>query len=651
MRRMGMILIGTLFASLTVTAQDALNLPAELYVLTNSGVVQQYGLGAAGVQTVTPEEAFVVDFGVAPDGNWLAYRTDKGLHLANIYTDGSDIIENETAGVPPVRGRGDTMAWSPQGDALAYTMPYGARFWFNTGAQPVFTDVREGAFVQILWSPDGRYLAAEASDHIWWIYRREETSMVLTSAIPSGLGVVWVSPTELVFTPADGALILMDLANANAQTMLLDSSRIYEQPQRLPDGRVVAFARDKDDEETEPGSGRLIGLGAEGEVESMSETVVDVGAMRWTPPGDLNFLIALQGGVMALVDPVSAQGFTLPITNVVAYSWGAIPPPSVTGAELPVDGFFLSQDGTGVAQVWRLPADGSPAAPITTQETDVTSFALSPDGRSITYSDGARIRVQRLKSDDESEEVYAADDEGGVTDLAFSPDSRRIAFVDGGVWIVPANGGDPEALLEAPPPPNSLVARYYALPRFAPNLDALLVNINLDDGGTTGLVDINSGELFEMPRGYTNGRWLSDGRILTFGVDNPYFEGGLHLTDANTLDAPAVLLADTVAVLEAAELERGTLRLLLTANVKGPAALRVVDMNVTSGELTPVADGGYVSAPILSPDGQYVAGYRYLEFNENLVPYVGPLTIRNLVDGRQVVLSEPSPVWGFQWGT
>jgi Tol biopolymer transport system component len=651
MRRIFFCLIGMLFISLTlpVAAQDALNLPAELYVLTNDGVVQQYGLGRAGLRTVTPEGTFVLDFGVAPDGNWLAYRTETGLNLRHMYTGQETVIENATAGFPPVRGRGDTIAWSPQGDALAYTTPYGARLYFNTGAQPVFADLREGQFIQLDWSPDGRYLAAETEGNIWWIYRREDTNMVLTSAIPSGLGVAWVSPTQLVFTPADGGMIGMDLANANAQTVLLDNSQIYEQPQQLPDGRLVAFARDKQDEDASPGSGLLAAAGVEGTPEFLSETEVDVSAMRWTPPGELNFLVALQGGVMALVDPISAQGFSLPITDVVAYSWGFAPPPTVTGMALPTNGYFLSQDGTGFAQVWRLPADGSPAAPITTLETDVISFAVSPEGRNLAYSDGTHIWLQALDDDSEPEELYTAED-GGVTSLTFSPDGRRLAFVDGGVWIIPTNGGDPQPVLDAPPPATELVWREYSRPQFAPNLDALLINILKNDGVATGMIDTNASELFEMPPGYANGHWLSDGRIVTFGgLDNPYVEGGLHLTDANTLDAPAVLLADTVAVLDASELEPGTLRLLMAASASGPSALRVVDMNTTTGALVPAANGGFITSPSLSPDGQFVAGYRYLMMNENTSSQEGPLTIRDLTSGQQVILNEPSPVWDFQW--
>src|SRR5512145_727685 len=144
-----------------VQAQDGLNLPTELYVLTNSGTVQRYGMGAAGVSTVSPEGVFVLDFAVAPDNRWLAYRTESALDLFNMASGETAAIEGTAAGVPPFRGRGDTMAWSPSGDALAYTTMFGARVWFNTNP-PMFADLRQGQLEQVIWSPDGGYLAAEA---------------------------------------------------------------------------------------------------------------------------------------------------------------------------------------------------------------------------------------------------------------------------------------------------------------------------------------------------------------------------------------------------------------------------------------------------------------------------------------------------------
>src|SRR5690349_11146967 len=85
--------------------EDGLNLPAELYTLVNDGQVERYGLGASGVSAVTPEATIVIDFGVAPDGIWLAYRTENNLMLHNMLTGEANEIEGATAGIPPFRGR------------------------------------------------------------------------------------------------------------------------------------------------------------------------------------------------------------------------------------------------------------------------------------------------------------------------------------------------------------------------------------------------------------------------------------------------------------------------------------------------------------------------------------------------------------------
>src|SRR5690242_18554141 len=131
MIRKFLFIIGVLLLAATVHAQeDGLNLPTELYVLTNSGQVQQYGIGTAGLKTVTPDDEFVLDFGVAPDGTWLAYRTQDALKLLNMYGGTPETLEGATAGIPPVRGRGDTLAWSPVGDAMVYTTASGGRAYF-----------------------------------------------------------------------------------------------------------------------------------------------------------------------------------------------------------------------------------------------------------------------------------------------------------------------------------------------------------------------------------------------------------------------------------------------------------------------------------------------------------------------------------------
>ena len=139
-RRIGFLIAALLVLALSTSslipiyAQDGLNLPADLYVLLNDGQIQRYGVGAAGVTNLTPPGLFIVDFGVDSLGERIAFRTESGLFVINVASGGEpQQIEGASADVPPYRGMGDTIAWSPNGDAIAYTTTYGARVYFNTG--------------------------------------------------------------------------------------------------------------------------------------------------------------------------------------------------------------------------------------------------------------------------------------------------------------------------------------------------------------------------------------------------------------------------------------------------------------------------------------------------------------------------------------
>jgi len=347
MRRIWLCVLGLLLLAVgsPVGAQeDALNLPTELYVLTNSGVVQRYGVGAVGVASLTPPDAFVLDFGVSPDGNQMLYRTATGsetsLFLADISgATGTQIqtLEGSTASDPPVRGHGDTIVWSPPqpgsaSDAVAFTTEYGARVYFIN--QAVFTDIQNPAqLVSLSWSPGGTYLAAQASNpdpsasgNFWWIYQRSGTALNLTAVVPPSLGTAWVGDTEMVFTPVDGGLMLMRLTAANAQVTLLNANSVYALPYYTSDDRLLFFARQKDDSAVEAGYGTLMSMARGGQqMQTLGQTPVDVNGLQWAPGGTL--IIAFQGGVLALFDPASGQGFPLPVGGAVTYSWGPFPPP------------------------------------------------------------------------------------------------------------------------------------------------------------------------------------------------------------------------------------------------------------------------------------------------------------------------------------
>jgi hypothetical protein len=69
MKRWLVWIIIALFATPLAAQEDALNLPAALFVLSNEGQISRYGLGAEGVRTVTPEDSFIIDWAVKWNNN------------------------------------------------------------------------------------------------------------------------------------------------------------------------------------------------------------------------------------------------------------------------------------------------------------------------------------------------------------------------------------------------------------------------------------------------------------------------------------------------------------------------------------------------------------------------------------------------------
>lgn len=318
--------IALLFMVLTccwapIGAQDGFELPAELYILRNDGLIERYGLGQNGVQTITPEDEFVLDFGIAPDGSSIAYRTQEGLFLADMAGADSVVqVEGDRADVPPIRGQGATIAWSPDKMAIAYTTQYGARVHYREAG---FADINNPQIAHLSWSPDGRYLAAQAQGDVWWIYRRDNSAMTLTSAIPTATSMSWMDAGRLLFTPPDGGLIMMDLDAQNAQQMLLDAVAYYSQPLLQADGSVLIFAQPSSELGGMGRLQRITGNSSTPQVEIVGEASISERDLMWAPGGER--LVAFAGGALAMVNPITGDGYTLPITSAVAYAWGPSP--------------------------------------------------------------------------------------------------------------------------------------------------------------------------------------------------------------------------------------------------------------------------------------------------------------------------------------
>lgn len=635
MRRLiGWLLVVLALASGAVHAQgDGLNLTTELYILLNEGRVERYGLGAAGVQAVSPEADYVLDFAVAPDDRVLAYRTEGGIILLDMAGGDSRLVEGHAADLPPLRAGGQTMVWSPQGDMLATTTTYGLRALVPASGRAV--DVNINPLLHLLWSPGGDYLAAESEGDIWWIYRREGDALALTAVVPSSLGLAWLDSDRLIFAPADGGLLLMDLAAANQQTSLRPAPQRYRQPAVRADGTLAVLTQPADDPDLAPDEAYLQLLRLDGAAASVSFTAsdpVDTTGVRWGPGGDL--LVAFHNRELALVVPETGQRFPLPAGDVVAYGWGAPRPPASAGFTSSASAFFRAPDFLGVEQVWRLPADGQPPQPLTDAEDDVTAYAVAPRGGSLALISAGTLWTLALNAPD-AEPVALAEVGADADAPDFSPDGAVIAYhTAAGVYAVRVADGEPALVLPGD-------ERAYRQPQFAPNVNALLVRYDDGPGFAYAVLDPASAEVIDLGV-YDGARWLPDGRVLAFtAAEVVALDAAQWPPAVETLLRPEsgrVIAAQPTGPDEVGVVLAGVDPLL-------PALAEFVAVPLTGITLAaPMPQPiGYLNAPVLSPDGRFIAGMPFSP--------AGTPVFYDVVSGDAQTLRGPGGVKDFRWVT
>lgn len=627
----------SLTSGATLHAQDGLNLPTELYILLNSGVVQRYGLGAAGVVDITPEDDFVIDFAIAPDNDLIAYRTDAELKLLRMSTEEQTPLD-PNAGDPPIRGQGVTMAWTPFGDALAYTVSYGVRVMFDNGsAQPIFADIQVSPALHLEWSPGGRYLAVEVEEHIWWIYRHDSTTMTLTSALTSSYGIAWRDDNLMLFAPETGGLIQMDLANGNQQIVVRDTGTLYRLPYVLSDGSIAAFTRSANESTLAEGLfyRQLFGISNNGTVSAgePSLVAVDLSGSRWAPGADV--LLKFESGTVSLVLPVTGDEFALPVSNAVAYSWGAPFPTSTAGFTTTYSGFFLAPDPFGIQQIWRLPRNGTPPEQLTVSQIDITDYAVMDAGAGLAFiSDGALWFLPLDPSGTAGNATQMTTVDASAGNLDFSADGSTVVYgSDEGVWAVAINTGTPTLILEA--------QNNAAAPSIGTASGAVLAALNLGASDDVQVIDPSTGTATSISQS-EDAMWLNDGRVIGFGT-TPDGESYIEVYTVGQEGAGAVLRAANTLLLDVREVANGTLRVVLRNNTHfSPSPAQLIQVNGTSGEADDIANIGFMTEPTISPDGLYVAGYTGAN---------GGLVVYDVVENQTQTLISPTLISNFKWAT
>ena len=650
----------TLCLAIPIQAQDALNLPTELFVLLNDGSLDRYGLGAAGTDTVAGDGQFIVDFGVAPDGDWIAYRTPDAFVVAEITTGLGEALATQPP-LPPTRGEGETLAWSPDASAIAYTTEDGLGVRFRSPeppARPGFfvvlagTDDTPDVFAELQWSPDGAFLAARRiSDNTWVIYETVGAELRFSAATPSAPSGTWRAPGVFAFAPASGGLEQVNVGVGNAFADLLPTTTLYDALALRPDGQLAAFSRPLNTLDDPDPTGRYTLIDpVEGTSEVMSDAELPLNGLRWTP--DAMLALAFEGGVLVLVNPQTGEGFPLPVTNAVAYGWGSPPLPSVDGYAVSSNLFFVAPDDEGVEQVWQMFRDGTPPVPLTQATADVNAYAFSVDGYSVAYNSNNILYVQRLNDGTVPFPLAQREDITPPT-LDFSPDGSTVVYTDtGGVWSVPITlDGEPSLLIaDSPLEVAAGDQRRYSNPRYASNLGAVLLDVTYAEGSATGVLDVASGELLEMPFGHVNASWTYNGEILTYAAGSPFTQAGVQQTALTDLTAPLTLLPSSVAVEHAVLIPRRRavdLRVIAAPTSDGPTPIHVYDYRDGAG-LVPVITQGFATEPRLSPDGTQVAGYMRATPDEDGL-LNGQLMLMDVATGEQVVLASPASVRLVRW--
>lgn len=607
----GVMALAGLLAVVSAEDGDSFDLPDALYILLNEGRVERYGVGAAGVSLVTPEEAFVIDFGVAPDGRWLAFRTQDGLYVQDMAR--ADDIPTRlddvaTASFPPYRRGGQTVAWSPRGGVIAYTTEFGARVVSGlTSNAPAFTNIAVSPLEHLEWSADGLFLAARADDNVWWIYRRDGREMVLAGALPSSIGAAWLDNTRLIFAPENGGLYLIDFADQNRQIEIQAPPRLYRLPAVRADGEIAVFTRlaGQDDITTDEAFLRRLTLdGERATVIDTAEVAIDLRGQTWAPRGEL--LIAFRDSELALTNPATGASLPLPTAQVVAFGWGSRR--GQPAAALDVGGFVLGDDVLGITQIWRIVPDAAPQM-LTDGFEDVAAYAVSRDRRRMAYITEGALWVADLSAGDFApRQLFEVDaDAGGLTFDA----AGEALFYHGaaGLWRGDFAGesGEPSLVLPSEGRSN------YRAPLYAQNVNGMLIQVvddndNDDEPAETAFYDVASGALIRLGA-YDGAAWLSDGRVIAWR--NLADSAEAYLIDPNS-DPPnmaRLLTLDAEHIAAVQQVDLVNIRLVTgVAGGRAPTFMRIINTPITGADVSTIDVLPALTDPVLSPDGERVVG-------------------------------------------
>jgi hypothetical protein len=307
--------------------------------------------------------------------------------------------------------------------------------------------------------------------------------------------------------------------------------------------------------------------------------------LRLQPSGPLDpnttYEVTLAPGLRGVDDAGMPEGLTWTFTT------GA---PTATLSNQVV---FIS-DRAGIPNLWAMNPDGSNQRQLSVELSPITSYAVSPEGRTFITGDGAAIIWQRA---DGSARRLLTDPGVVEFDAAYSPDGALIAFARAdpvlgsslGLWVRDADGSDPRPIelpattLPSPSDGEPVAVPLLRAPRISPDGTAVAF---VDEAGRVSIFDLELETLASA--GFialSEPIWLRDSSAVLVGG----LPSGSAGSDRYKPHSP-------VEVLDPASDELGATQV---------AALRVVRFDRLATSVRPTAFGLGAARPAVDPAGRY----------------------------------------------
>ena len=242
------------------------------------------------------------------------------------------------------------------------------------------------------------------------------------------------------------------------------------------------------------------------------------------------YLVGMLAMLLASCQPAAHAPTALPgLTQTITPESGTNP--------LPAALYFLSEDPTGIAALYRLSDVSQPASLVASAPgaASITDYDLSISTQRMAYLAGDQLYVQRL---DGSPPILILEGDAATATPAFlerlaaprwSPDGQVLAFAYHGIQLYrPATGELINILPDTSTDDSSPHAQtLYAPVSWSPDGTRLLVSVSLSQGIGLGILTltVSAFELLPPDTGCCQAAWTNDGQDIL--IANPYPSMGL----------------------------------------------------------------------------------------------------------------------------